>query len=557
MVCGFSVASPLVAAGKKRADLLSLVIENIDMDYAYQIVEDLSSMGTATTIDGEHFGFRAAGSTASHEASMYVKDKMENYTHLVSVEADRFAVDAWEFRGAYVDVPGLGRIQAASHGGSPGTDADGITAEIVNVGNGYASDYPEDVTGKIVLANWIGYDFWVDSIAKEAELRGAAAIIVTTYDSDYGNQPGAIENHDGLYREGWPPMVSISGDDGLRIIEKLETDGPFEVTVWSDITITTMEEGGFGWNIVGYLPGKNFNWEHPSETEELLIVGDHTDAWFFGGMDDDSGIAAVLSLADAFKKAYDAIPSDKIPERSIVFVTHDAEEYGILDTYYDWCYGAWNEITAIHPEWVGNAVACLIMELMGMAGLPLDVNMSPELYGFVRNVLGQNTAKLPYGFRVTPVPHSWADHWTYAAAGVPGVEFATSNAWWDATYYHNQFDTIDTIDFGYLGQLFEVYADLILRLVTLPVIPYNLATTATNLWETLAHDEDFNVGLLYPIYEKWGFDPEANMGPTVTEAERFLTNAETLRHELRSLGKHVHPEKAKAINRLLMSITAK
>lgn len=556
VVIGFALASPTVAAGKgkNKNALLMCVIEGIQedfrKDYPRDIVLDLQNMHTAVTIDGEPFGFRPAGSSAAHQASLYVKDKLENCTGLPFVYLEKIPLDAWEFHGAWVDVPGLGKLQGASHGGSPGTNGE-ITAEIVDVGNGFASDYEgKNVAGKIVLANWIGADFWVDSIAMEASIHGAKAVVVTTYDSDYGNQPGQIECHDGLYREtGYPPMVSISGVDGLKIIEKIneyKAEGQtLEVTVFSDIDRVLMEDGGFGWNVVGYLPGKNYG----KPNDEFVILGDHTDAWFFGGMDDDSGIAATLVLADALKKASDKLgPFD----RTVIFTTHDAEEYGILDTYYDWCYGAWYQITKTHPEWVGQSVAYVNFELMGMAGLPLDVNLAPELASFVHNVLGQNNAKLPYGFKVTPVPHSWADHWTFTAAGIPGIELETVNDYWDANYYHSQYDTIDIIDFSYLQQLFEVFSDLTVRLLTQPIVPYNFEVSSTNLLKLLTTSSDFGVKKLYPIYARYDIDPQTNMGRTLSDASKLYSDVLALKAKLET----VSADRAHEVNVQLMSIEA-
>ena len=542
----FSAVGTSLAA-KKPVSLTSAVIENIDMEYAEQIIRDLETTGSASTIDGKNFGFRGAGSSSAHLASLYVKDKMENRTGLVDVTLDKIPLDAWEFRGAWLNVPSLGLIQAASYGGSPGTNGV-IEAEIVDVGDGFHSGYEgKDVNGKIVLGNWIGSDYWVDSMAAEAYLHGAAAIVVTTYDSEYGKVPGAIECHDGLYRTEWPPMLSISGDDGLRIINVLgQDDSPLIIEACSDISILSREEGGFGWNVVGMIPGKWYN----TDKDEYVLLGDHTDAWFLGGMDDNSGIAATLVLADAFKKTYDKL--GMAPDRTLIFVIHEAEEYGILNTYYDWCYGAWYEITKVHPEWVGRSVGYLNFECMGMAGLPLDINMSPELVSFVHEVLGQNKAKLPYGFKVTPAPYTWADHWTYAAAGIPAMEIETLTDEWYEKYYHNQYDTIDLIDMTYLQNLFEVFADMTVRLTVLPIIPYNFETSADRVLDRLMRDDEFGVSTLYPIYEKYGIDPMPNMARTVKAAEDFKENAVVLKDML----KYANPTDASRINEKLMSIAA-
>ncbi len=540
IVVGFAFAMPMTVIGKapKSDMVLNKLLSNVDMDYAWTVMNDVVAMKTSD------LGFRGAGSASSIEASEYVKAQFDAIG-LTDTALEKIPVDAWEFRSAYVETPGLGEIQAASFGGSPQTNGI-ITAPLVNVGDGFDSSYQGvDVTGKIVIANWIGDDYWVDSMAMEAYLHGAEAIIVTTYDSDYGNQPGAIECHDGLYRPYWPPLLSISGDDGLKVLAELEKNPGMEVSVYSDIKTTLMADDGFGYNVVGYIPGKN--WGTPED--EYLILGDHTDSWFTGGMDDASGTAATLTLAKAFKTTYDQL--DAKPDRTLIFTTHEGEEYGILNAYYDWCYGAWYQIEKAHPEWVGKSVAYVNFELMGMAGLPFETNLAPELASFVHNVLAHNNAKLPYGFKVTPVPHSWADHWTFTAAGIPGIEIETVTAEWDAAYYHNQFDVIQNIDPAYLKNLFEVSADMSLKLLTLPLPPYNFETTGNNLMKTLTSGE-YDTALLYPLYEKYGIDPEKNMGRTVKASQEFLANAGALNLKLKS----VSPEKAHEVSSQLMSIEA-
>ena len=552
LVVSFALAAPMNSmAAKKKSDLSSLVISNLDMDLARKIILDLQEIGSAKWLDGSNMGFRAAGSESSHRASMYVLNEMKNIS-LTNPKLELIPVDAWEFRGAWVKVGDM-QLQAASYGGSTPTNGE-ITAELVDVGNGFHSGYEGvDVAGKIVLANWIGNDYWVDSMAAEAYYHGAAAIIVTTYDSDYGNTPGAIECHDGLYRLEWPPMLSISGQDGLLLKEMLAdakaAGESLEVTVWSDIIQTPMNlddwsAGGFGYNVMGVIPGKNYGLPE----DEFLIMGDHTDAWFYGGMDDDSGVAATLVLAKALKKTFDQLGTK--PDRTIIVVTHEAEEYGVLGTYYDWCWGANFEITKLHPEWVGRSVAYMNFELMGAPGTPLAINMAPELVSFVHKVLGQNKERLPYGFKVTPVPHTWADHWTYSAAGIPGIELESVTDEWDRMYYHNQFDTIDLIDFDYLRMLYEVYADMAARLISEPIVPYNFETSAARLVERLMYDDDFGAAWLYPIYEQYGLDPEKNMGRTMEAAKRFLSNAEALKSAL----KRASPAKAHEINEKLMQI---
>ena len=513
------IALPAVAlaGNQKKLDTTALIVERLDMDYAREIIEEVCAMGDSD------IGFRGAGGASDQEAAMYMAEQMEEIG-LVDVCLEEVPVNTWEFRGAYLDVPGMERMVAASFGGFPGTDYQStpdvhefIQEEVVWVEDGYDSDYlGKDVEGKVILVNWIGYDFWVDSIAYGAWEHGAVGIIVTTIDSNVGQNDWALSCHDGLYVTGWPPMISISPENATKIVEVLETGEELTVTMYSDILkIPNLE--GLGYNPTGYLPGKYYG----TAKDEFVVFGPHHDAWFQGAMDDTSGMAALLVLAKAMKEVMDE--TGWTPERTVIFTSHTAEEYGLDNTYYDWCWGAYYQINVEHADdWVGRTVAYLCMELMGMAGEPVYVNCVPELYSFTTDVLAANKANLPYGSSVDDKAHTWADHWTFSAAGVPGLEFETVSADWEENYYHTQHDAPDIIDYGYLGQLFAVLADMTVRMVTSPVVPFDLGTLSSDLQRILSSERHWGVGDLYAIYEEYGFDTSANLDRLLLETDLFV-----------------------------------
>lgn len=519
-----------LAGSPKKMDITAMVVERLDMDYALDIIEEVCAMG-----DSE-IGFRGAGGASDQAAGMYMADEMERIG-LVDVDVEEVPVTTWEFRGAYLDVPGMDRMVAASFGGFPGTDDqatpnvhEALTEEIVWVGNGYDSDYiGKDVDGKIVLANWIGYDFWVDSIAYGAWEHGAKGIIVTTIDSNVGQNEWALSCHDGLYVTGWPPMISISPENATLIIDELETCGSLEVTMYSDI-LKIPNKGGLGYNAVGYLPGKYYG----TPKDEFVIFGPHHDAWFQGAMDDTSGMASLLVLAKAMREVMDE--TGWTPERTVIFTSHTAEEYGIDDTYFDWCWGAYYQINVEHADdWVGRTVAYLCMELMGMAGEPVYVNCVPELYGFTKDVLSDNKENLPYGSSIDPKAHTWADHWTFSAAGVPGIEFETVSVEWEELYYHTQHDAPDIIDYGYLEQLFATIADMTIRMATSKVVPYDLSTLSYDLQSTLTGAKQWGVSGLYEIYDEYDLDTCANLERLLEAVAEFKERTDQLKSALKAV----------------------
>ncbi len=116
-------------------------------------------------------------------------------------------------------------------------------------------------------------------------------------------------------------VTEISGD---QLVEKqLETEMMVNFQVKRNkIPISTA-------NIVGVLPG---------ETEETVIISAHYDhegmqnGILYPGADDNaSGVAALLEIAQAFKKAWHAGVRFK---KSILFVAFSAEEDGLLGSEY-------------------------------------------------------------------------------------------------------------------------------------------------------------------------------------------------------------------------------
>jgi len=563
-----AIAAPPQKKDQNLVKVLSELENGYYATYAQEIIEYLCGLGDSDI----GLGFRGAGGPADIAAAEWIAEEMLRIglepvkepagPVAVSDFLEEVPVDSWEFNEAYVEMPDGRRMTAASFGGFPPTDGP-ITKEIIWLNNGYKSDYdaylaedPEySFEDKIGLINWIGYAYWTDSIAVEAMVHGLAGIVLTTIHCNVGQGEDALSCHDGLalpvdeYPD-FPPLISISVDDGYCLRNSIwNSEDPFVVTMYSDIVINRIDkdlsdgnQGGCGYNVVGYLPGKYWG----DSDDEYLIIGPHHDAWFYGAMDDTSAVAAMLVLAEAFQKA---LGPGKL-DRTLVFTSHTGEEYGILDTYYDWCYGANWQIVNEHPEWVGKSVAYLCLELMGMAGEPVYMNCPPEMYSLVKQVLSKNAANMPYGSSVDGRAHTWADHWTFTAAGVPGIEFETVSDEWETMYYHSNLDAPEIIDYGYMSQLFAVLADFTVRLASWSYVPYNFQTYAKQLNSALNGGSRFDVGSVPNIYSEYGIDMGANFEPLLEQLELFNENVGDLSSALSSLGGGLDHD----VNSALMSI---
>ena len=355
---------------------------------------------------------------------------------LSDVALEPVPVDAWRLREAFVELADGTRFECASFGGVPGGV---VTGELVRVGRGGRRQLDKiDVAGKVALVEWEVQRLWPCHVGLELGLRGAAAMILTSPPGGpYYQAPEALGTFDGQWHAQGPPCVTIRKEDAPKLHGRVE--------VVLDATLQPAEAA----NVVGVLPGQRDG--SPS------IVAGHHDGWFHAAFDDATGVAVTLELARALREA------GVRPERPIVFVSHTAEEYGLADSPYDWCFGAWWQIVEEHREWSTDASFYLNVEGSGRPA-PFTVDAPPELRRWARGVCRRaaRDGLLPRGFGIGK-PSTWTEVWPFLAAGVPGINVSTFTDDFDRTEYHTQYDTPDRVDFGYLAQLTRVCADLLLE----------------------------------------------------------------------------------------------
>jgi Peptidase family M28 len=298
------------------------------------------------------------------------------------------------------------------------------------------------VAGKVVLVDWSDKDLWPYDFGLELGLRGAAAIAVTCFPGGpYYQAEGAVGTFDGMWHPGAPPLVTVRKEDAAELVRRVGARARV-------VLRAPLARGSEAANVVGYLRG---------EREGPLVVAGHHDGWMGGAtFDDASGVAVTLALARAFREA------GIRPRHTIAFVSHTAEEYGIVDSRYDWCYGAWWQIVEEHREWAARAPFYLNVEGSGIPG-PFGVDPPPELASFARRVCdrAERDGLLPHGWTLR-TPTTWTEVWTFLAAGVPGVNVSSFTPDYSRTLYHTQYDTIDRVDFDYLAQLARVCARFLL-----------------------------------------------------------------------------------------------
>ena len=431
-------------------------------DYAYDVALELS---TNPDFFNSELGGRNAGSDAEHATADYLAGLMEEIG-LTDVEKAAADCDRWQFNGASLTVDGE-EYTVYSYA-TASTPAEGLTAEIVYVGDGTMWDYEGlDVTGKIVLididqrSNW-----WITYPMLEAQHQGAAAILAANVGGFAQVADDALNCQD-ICGPIAIPTLSIGLADSQAIQAKL-SEGPVTATLVVDNEVS---EDGTTYNILGRIPGKSSDYQ--------IIVGGHYDVHFTGFQDDNCAVGLVLAMAKGM------IDSGYQPENDIVFCLHGAEEWGSSYTQYDWTVGAWEMINNVHPEWVGKTLAFLNFELPAYEfDTYTSTYSAPEMYA----MLDYFANEYPY----SPDPegcfpdgvltegyqtYTYSDDFSYYAAGVPSTvngfllqkDMETVFPFY-VDIYHSQYDTPDTYNEAVMDFNLKYYGALAMYIDQTPAL---------------------------------------------------------------------------------------
>lgn len=473
-------------------------LDEVDEQFAYDIAYTLAY---DESLLSNELGFRTAGSDAEHAAADYLAEKM-NEIGLADVEKVPVDVDKWQFNDASLTIEGTDiDIMPASYA-TNGTDADGITAEIVDVGMGTVDDYAGlDVKGKIVLAGVDQWnEAWIDQPMNEAALHGAVAIVTYGLESGYGAYSDDMINMQDVCSEDTMPCVSISRNQYKELKSAMEA-GNNKATLIVDNEVAVGE--GTTYNVVGRIAGKS--------SEQQIVVSGHYDVYFNGFQDDSCAIGLVLAMAKAMTDA------GYQPENDIVFVCHGAEEWGASGSQYDWTTGAWRMITEAHPEWAGKTIAMLNFELpaIDVDAAQGQFQCEPEFASLVKEIVENS------GILAAPVNDVYAEGYdavsidsftmedgvSYSWAGVPhfvnvpGFD-ATAEQNWNRDRYHTVADDADTYSADVMATNLNTYGALAIYLDKTPALQLDFTARCDDLEEAFAPELAAAAGADVDAYAK-------------------------------------------------------
>lgn len=233
------------------------------------------------------------------------------------------------------------------------------------------------------------------------------------------------------------------------------------------------------WNVIGIVNG--------TLSDEVIILGNHRDAWIAGGAGDpNSGSAALNEVVRSFGAA---LAQGWKPLRTVVFASWDGEEYGLVGS---------TEWVEEYLPWLSNAAIAYLNVDIGVRSQIFHVNAAPllnqALYNATSLVLSPNQTIPGQTVRDVWNGHigtlgSGSDFTAFQDfAGIPSVDMSFSGYSNTTVYhYHSNYDSLAWMDaFGDPGFLYhtamsKVWALLAIHLIENPIIAFNVTDYALSL----------------------------------------------------------------------------
>jgi N-acetylated-alpha-linked acidic dipeptidase len=402
-----------------------------------------------------------------------------------------------------------------------------ITAPVVYAGSGNPSDYDAlarrgiDIRGKIALVRYSVPYSYRGFKALTAQQHGAGGILIYSDPEDDGAGKGAVyprgpwgpESH--IQRGGIVYDFLVPGDPltpgwasvpGARRIPKSEAislpaiisaplsykdarvileakDPVVHLTVRSDDRIREI------WTVTGLIVGS----ERP---DEVVIVGNHRDAWVYGGVDPSSGSAALMELA---RTLGEIAGSGWRPKRSVLFASWDAEEFTLTSST-EWGEQHAARITdgsvaylnvdsaASGPAFNATAVPALNRLIAEAAQVVRDPSAGIPLAASARDRRSRVRGALPTGSHDELIDNrlgSGSDYTVFLNhLGIPVADLT-----FDGPYgvYHSLYDTHEWVarigdpGFRYHAALVQLWGLLVLRLANADALPLDYAPYADRI----------------------------------------------------------------------------
>ena len=340
----------------------------------------------------------------------------------------------------------------------------------------YAPDTPGEIKAKVVnpmkvgkgdLVYVKGNAFGGRSLALRAEdwkKQGAVGLVLDPREFPFnmGGLPFPRSIHSTSWHYG--PLPGIIVQDAPALVGK-------EVEFKSNCKIYA----GTGYDVIAQTPG---------EFESYILIGGHLDSWFKGALDDGSGAAVMMRIAELMK-------NEKPGKVGLIFAAFDGEELGLIGSQYFWQkFGAGRIKAMLNLDMASVKNNFFHKDPAEAKVMPKLIETSPELRQAARESYSSLSAtKLYTGmdwwrklYGELPTDMEW-----FYVSGVPGVFIYTPDK-----YYHTPKDDMTWQDADDLEAVSRTSVEMVKKLQGMEL---ERPKDALRMELTLVRQEDGGVAL--------------------------------------------------------------
>ncbi|KAG6181355.1 hypothetical protein E4U36_004149 [Claviceps purpurea] len=233
------------------------------------------------------------------------------------------------------------------------------------------------------------------------------------------------------------------------------------------------------WDVIGIVNG--------TIPDQVVIVGNHRDAWVAGGAADPNSGSAILN--EVIRSVGKAVDAGWKPLRTIVFASWDGEEYGLIGS---------TEWVEEYLPWLSAASVAYVNVDVGATGANFEAAAAPLL----NQVLRDATHMVPSPNQTVPgqtVGDVWdgkistmgsgSDFTAFQDyAGIPSIDMGFKSGPNEPIYhYHSNYDSFHWMDtygdpgFGYHLAMARVLGMVVAELSNTIVVPFSATEYADAL----------------------------------------------------------------------------
>jgi hypothetical protein len=458
-----------------------------------QLIESISGPGMWGHLVEFSRWTKHAASPGELESLAYIQAKLKDYGYATELV----------MHDAYISLPGAARVEHAgrtlpciSHSFSRSSPAGGLSAPAVHVRGGGAKDFASvDVRGKIVVVDGIASPA-VSQRASRAGALGQLHVSPHQHVHEMCISPvWGSPTHESVHNLPSTVVVTVAQEHGAPIKAKLAAGEAVTLTLHAEVD-TRWRKTPILIADLGSLDG--------GPDEPFVMFSGHHDTWYYGVMDNGGANATMLEVA---RLCAERRREWRRALRLIFWSGHSQGRYSSSSWYAD---QNWEELER-------RALVHVNIDSTGGKGntVVADATSAAELRHLARAAIAEQGQQQHTGRR-----QSRAGDQAFWGIGVPAIfgnmseqpagganassaVFGTTprlghgTGWW----WHTPDDLLDKMDEQNLVRDTRIYMQVLWRLLTDKVLPFDYAAHAVYLREELeklqqAAGAQFDLGVL-------------------------------------------------------------